>query len=645
MSAVGKLLVTLIAWQSVAVFADTRNSGWNFSQGCASHGTGGSGSFSAEVSGSFTAGGTMGCSRTSSRFTKIYFSSYSGTAAPNSGWYNSTTGQYEIFSLDFGDFMVTPPILSTEKQPIFTVSATCPTATTNVNWITAQWTDTQTTSLQSTYLIGTATITANTGALTITGQYDVNGTTYWSGSVSMNLASCSNGQANSTGHNNLTGTFYYKADGGGVYKSDSGRAFFMLPQASITQSNFGSKTFQGILFNSQASDSVKPIQVTSNAAGTVFTVQPFSDVSAGTVGSAFTDTITITNANSPVNGMMRGTVTRTGTGAGGPTKIACLANRHLTKGLRVICSGQSPNSSTLPYNITFNQEADSSLACPTNYLLVRANPTVGVNSDFCVSKYEMKQGECWDVWDPDTESWLMRYCPKALSAGTPWVSITRDAAISWCQEYATGYDLISNAQWQALARDIELAQDSNGNYLNWSNGAITGSNALNQGHSDSSPGNALAASTDNDPCSGTGNTNCATNSHSDFTQKRTHTLSSGESIWDVAGNVYEWVKDNNSTTQGTNGYLSVKTWDGNQDARETAAARLKWGPSGTYTAKASTPYGGLGYGVLNYSTGTVIRSSDWLDGDLSGVFAAFLYRDASSYSSTTVGFRCVYTPQ
>ncbi|MBI4404640.1 MAG: SBBP repeat-containing protein, partial [Deltaproteobacteria bacterium] len=483
------------------------------------------------------------------------------------------------------------------------------------------------------------TIAATTGALTITGQYDVTGTSYWTGSLSMNLAACSNGEAVSTGTGNLAGTFYYKADGGGVYKSNSKRAFFMIPQKSITASHFGSKTFQGVQFNSTDANSVKQIKVVSNAAGTTYTITPYSSVTSETVDNTFTDTITITNVNFPVNGMMIGTVTRTGTGAGGPTKVGCIANKHFTKGLRVICSGQSPSNSTLPYNITFSQEAASELACPTNYVLVRANSTVGANVDFCVAKYEMKiEGN-----DTGNQAYSSSLVGESRAAGTPWVNITRNQAISECQALGGAYDLISNAQWQALARDIEGAVNTDGTYANWSNGAITGSNALNRGHSDNSPGNALAASTDNDPCAGTGNTNCATNSDSDFTQKRTHTLTSGEVIWDVAGNVWEWVKDNNSSTRGVNGYLSVKTWDGNQDARETTAAKLLWGPSGTYTAKNSGEYGGLGWGTLNSSAGAVNRGGGWGDHNYSGVFGVYLsYGPAVTY--IYIGFRCAYLP-
>jgi hypothetical protein len=202
-----------------------------------------------------------------------------------------------------------------------------------------------------------------------------------------------------------------------------------------------------------------------------------------------------------------------------------------------------------------------------------------------------------------------------------------------------GYDLISNAQWQAVAREIELAQTA-GVYLNWSNGSTSGANALNRGHSDNGPSNGLAASLDSDPCFGTGQASCANNAHPDFTQKRTHTLSSGEVVWDVAGNVVDWVKQDialGPPYEGVDDYTSQQPWTSGLNHPEM------WGPFGNYSAKNSGEYGGLGYGVLEWSDGAVYRGGAFNGGTFSGVFSAYL-ATSPLFSHSVIGFRCVVVP-
>ena len=76
---------------------------------------------------------------------------------------------------------------------------------------------------------------------------------------------------------------------------------------------------------------------------------------------------------------------------------------------------------------------------------------------------------------------------------------------------------MTNDQWMTIATNI--ANKSS----NWSNGNVS-DGALNRGHSNTLNTHALAA----------------TNGEGSGTEKRTHTLSNGEVIWDMAGNVWEW---------------------------------------------------------------------------------------------------------
>jgi hypothetical protein len=303
-----------------------------------------------------------------------------------------------------------------------------------------------------------------------------------------------------------------------------------------------------------------------------------------------------------------------------------------------LTNGATYHYQVFSYNSAYQYTAGATasgipgITCPTNYLAVGPNTDVLVSDAFCVAKYEMKiLGD-----NNGAQAYSAAFVADSRVSGTPWVQINRNQSITECQALGAGYDLISNAQWQAVAREIELAQTA-GVYLNWSNGATSGANALNRGHSDSAPVSALAASLDSDPCFGTGQVSCANNAHSDFTQKRTHTLASGEVIWDVAGNVFDWVKQDivaGPPYEGADNYISQQPWTSGLNHPEM------WGPFGNYSAKNSGEYGGLGYGLLGSSAGAVFRGGGSSLGASSGVFyAALVY--VPLFSDPNVGFRCV----
>jgi hypothetical protein len=120
--------------------------------------------------------------------------------------------------------------------------------------------------------------------------------------------------------------------------------------------------------------------------------------------------------------------------------------------------------------------------------------------------------------------------PVSTAAGMPWASITASTAKTRCKLNGANYDLISNAEWMTIARDIE-AEPSN-----WTSGVV-GLERLYQGHSD---GGALLEVTDeNDPYDGTGNLSTDPVG-AGKEQRRMHTLSTGDTIWDLAGNNAEF---------------------------------------------------------------------------------------------------------
>jgi len=181
--------------------------------------------------------------------------------------------------------------------------------------------------------------------------------------------------------------------------------------------------------------------------------------------------------------------------------------------------------------------------CPTNYIPVTKNTAVGTTADFCVAKYEMKCNN-------DATGAACTGSPVSMAANQPWVNVTQPNAKSLCAGLGTQYHLITNAEWMTIARSIEA------NAANWSTGTVS-SGALNRGHSDNSPAATLASGMDDNPCSGTGDT-CSTTVFHD--QRRTHVLSNGQTIWDLAGNAKEFIDWNLTTDRaGTtlNNYTEI----------------------------------------------------------------------------------------
>src|SRR5262249_55662078 len=148
-------------------------------------------------------------------FSKITFTASAG------GTLNSASA----LALQTPSVLITPPLLNTEYQPIYTVANACPVSpsTLNLNWLFTQWTDTERQGLTNTYLFGTATYSQSQGVL-ITGQYDINGTPYFLGQRWM-PGGCSNGVYPVAGSQaaDIDGNIYFNAAGMGAFKTSAGR--------------------------------------------------------------------------------------------------------------------------------------------------------------------------------------------------------------------------------------------------------------------------------------------------------------------------------------------------------------------------------------------------------------------------------------
>ena len=123
------------------------------------------------------------------------------------------------------------------------------------------------------------------------------------------------------------------------------------------------------------------------------------------------------------------------------------------------------------------------ISCPTGYIRVPADSTVGTTADFCVAKFEMKDDGSGNA--------------VSQAAGVPWVNIDWADAVTECDDLnalngvTSKYALISNEEWMTVARNVEQVD------ANWFSGTA-GVGVIARGHSDNFPATGLAGSTDDD---------------------------------------------------------------------------------------------------------------------------------------------------
>jgi len=276
------------------------------------------------------------------------------------------------------------------------------------------------------------------------------------------------------------------------------------------------------------------------------------------------------------------------------------------------------NTNNTNYRITDNSAPlPVALVCPFNFIVVPGSSTYGT-SDFCVMKYGAKQ--------------FSATVPISQAAGLPWTSISQTNSASYSSNVVgcTGCHLITEAEYLTIVQNV-LKVGSN-----WSTGTV-GSGYIYYGHSDNNPTNAIAADTSDS--NGYANT-----SNTSGNQRRTLTLSNGEVIWDLAGNVWEW-------TSGTVQSPTVQpgiTGTGSNWREWTAVTNpgtISPNPSASATGitGASSWNSGNGIGLICSNTEDTglrgfLRGGAWNNGGGAGVLTLDL-RYAPSRADTYVGFR------
>ena len=173
--------------------------------------------------------------------------------------------------------------------------------------------------------------------------------------------------------------------------------------------------------------------------------------------------------------------------------------------------------------------------------------------------------------------------------GAPWVRINFDEAKAACR--AAGYALITELQWLAIAHDV-ARQD-----CNWTKGKV-GDGKLFRGIRNSNVSSAQPG----------------TFEPTDAKERRWLTLSNGERICDLNGNVFQWVFDD---VQGDEQGLIAKPFAEDSPSLQAPFPSLKkgmgWRPDAGADWSGSALVRG-GYWDSEAAAGAFRLDGDWPDG-------------------------------
>jgi len=234
--------------------------------------------------------------------------------------------------------------------------------------------------------------------------------------------------------------------------------------------------------------------------------------------------------------------------------------------------------------------------------------------------------------------------PISTAAGLPWVNISQTTAIANAPNTknpdgttCTSCHLITEAEWMTIAQNV-LSVNSN-----WDNGSgthVVGTGYIYSGHNDNVPANALEADpNDANGYAGTGNV-------SPSNQKRTLTLTNGEVIWDMAGNVYDWTTGTIGANlqPGLSGEVAYawKEWNNGSLLQNGLPTNSMPASTGIAGAGGWSSAKGIGQLYSNYGETTAhafLRGGAWGNSSNAGVLSLALYNSASTATNPLVGFR------
>ena len=352
-----------------------------------------------------------------------------------------------------------------------------------------------------------------------------------------------------------------------------------------------------------------------------------------------------------------------------------------------ICAGGCPTTTTYDPVMTAGDlgvegavvAGEYRTHCAEGYVWVPGNAQFGTMPGFCVMKYEAKcaassastvglvtpesgaageydtycnDGSVADCLDEvgggaDACTSANGKVVVSLPDGFPIARISQTDAKTYCSNVdpGAGYHLLTDHEWMTIVYNAiwqkENWCDSQGN--NCGSDPMTVSRSIADGHNDNLPTHALQSSdTDSEACYGTltkdTNTACGGDAS---TQKRTLTLSNGEILWDIPGNVWEWTDatvlgkrqphfDDGGNDFDYQEYTAVDTWQlfdyikppSGWDAATVDIGRL-------YSTDAAA----------NETLYAFLRGGYWNDTSDAGVFTLDL-SVAPANVDGNVGFRC-----
>ena len=262
-------------------------------------------------------------------------------------------------------------------------------------------------------------------------------------------------------------------------------------------------------------------------------------------------------------------------------------------------------------------------SCPANFIPVPHNNEVGTTKDFCVMKYEAKNNGSGVA--------------VSQVAGNPYalplvLSQTKCTDLNTLNGVTNKYDLISNPEWMTIARNAESVSS------NFEAGVMARGWAANSGYTPPDPwtNSAVAPQTDSNCLYNTGADTCGSSGSHLF--RRTLTLSNGEVIWDLSGNIYEWVDW--SLEPGLQ--LGPTTCAYSYVEFPVAASYACLSGLGNQVFPATSNGSSVeAFGRFSAgSQGTAIRGGVWWSGSNAGAFELRL----DPVPPSNGGFRCVYRP-